>query len=183
MRVKFFGSLTIAFLALSYTSLAFSYGFGEDWQYAQCSYKDKRSGKTKYVPYKHVGVDRMSPAGRQVIVWDNIYFRQKHLDSDPRWKWAVVAETYDGKATYLFMHLENIPDFQRGENLFGRVIGTVADQGSNSHIHAAYRGQPFNASMSYKGALPPSVCTDGRQGLPNYPEAFAPPYDWVYQIQ
>lgn len=178
---KFFSLTILSLLALLYAATVYSYGFGDNWQYAQCSYK--KSGKTVWVNYKHVGVDRMAPAGKQVVVWDHIYFRQKHLDSNPQWRWAVVADTFDSKATYLFMHLENVPNFQSGEDLYGQVIGTVADQGSNSHIHASYRGKPFNSSMSYKGALPPSVCTDGRNGLPNYPEAFAPPNSWVYEIR
>lgn len=151
----------------------YGYGFGDNWKFAQCSYK--KSGKTVWVPYRHVGVDISAPAGKQVVIWDHITFRVKHKDSNPQWKWAVVAETFDKKATYLFLHLEHIPDFKQGEDLHGQVIGVIGDMGNNSHLHFSYRGKPYHSSLSLKGALPPKECKDGRAGLPDYPEHFRRP--------
>jgi hypothetical protein len=70
------------------------------------------------------------------------------------------------------MHVEGVPFFSLGEDLYGKYIGKIADLGSNSHLHLGYRGKKFDPSLSIKGALPPAICTSGTQNLPAFSEAF-----------
>lgn len=162
---------------------AMAYGFGDNWEFATCSYKS--GGKTKSLFYKHVGTDIGAKAGTGVYVASNLYYVTRHEYSDG-WRWGVVAKTADGKATYLFLHLDNVPKFKSGEALSGKKIGTIADlskKGVSSHLHLGYRAAPYDASLTLKGALPPKQCTDGRKNLPSYPEAFKSPSTSVVKFK
>lgn len=156
-KIKFsvFG-VTLVLITLFTSSSVFAYGFGDNWKYNWCTKCNRQ--------FKHVGIDNtfgMTPkylVGKKVTFIADMKFRVKSTSPDPVWKEYLVAESWDGKFTYVVWHLSRIPNFTKGQSIKGKVIGYVADMGSNTHLHLGYRGTPYNYFISQRGALPACSC-------------------------
>jgi hypothetical protein len=152
---------TIFFFLVSAQS--HSYNWGDDWKFAKCP-------KCK-TWYKHVGLDVSAKKGDHVYFKDDYYFR--HSSSDGQWQYYVVASNANNNKTYVVWHLSNVPKFKDGESINGKLIGSVADLGNNTHIHVGLREGGFSPALSQKGALP--GCVHRPEGLPAFPEQFIKP--------
>jgi hypothetical protein len=161
--------ITILFLGLFFATNVFAWDFGADWTFNWCT-KCK-----KY--FKHVGKDISAKANQKVIFTDNMYFVKK--GSDGEWHSYLVARDAKNTYTYVVWHMDNIPNFKSGDSLNGKQIGTVANMGSNTHIHVGFRNAPSNDFVSQRGALPNcnhnKPAYSGGKDLPQYPEKFADP--------
>jgi hypothetical protein len=173
-KIKFPVFLVVLVLVTLFTTASvFAYGFGDNWKYNWCT----KCGKQ----FKHVGIDYSFGAGKKVTFIADMKFRKKGSDGD--WKEYLIAESWDGKFTYVVWHLSGIPNFTVGQSLNGKFIGNVADLTVTSdHLHLGYRGAPYNSFISQRGALP--ACSCGSKyykysvggTLPIYREYFDVPY-------
>jgi hypothetical protein len=168
--VLFSTIVTLAFAA-ALAVPAWAYTFGDNWQYNWCT----KCGKY----FKHVGKDLSAKAGQTVTFTETMYFVTKGYDST--WKEWLVARDAKNTYTYVVWHISGIPSFKSGDNLKGKVIGKVANLGSNSHVHVGYRNAPYNSFLSMKGALPNCTHNSYKYSvnggkLPIYAEKFDVPY-------
>lgn len=198
MRNSAIYTISIATLAIASSASAFEYGDPWTGYGTQCQSvtKDKK-GKTVTKDYWriHAGTDLGSGAGAKkgakVKVAANLYYHSTHTDSGG-WKDHVIAcDTLlkgkcanDKNTTYYdFLHVNATKGLKSGQSLKDVTIGTVADLGTNSHLHLSKRKGLLNLDLMYKGALPPSVCTQGKNGLPDFPENFVKPDTSVVKFE
>ena len=191
---------TVAALTLAVASPAQSFEFGDPWvgygTKCQSVTKDKK-GKTITKEYwrLHAGTDLGSAAGAKkgakVKVTTNLYYHLTHTDSGG-WKDHVIACntlskgkcSNDKNTTYYdFLHLNATKGLKEGQSLKDVTIGTIADLGSNSHLHLSQRKGVLDLGLMYKGALPPAVCNQGKSGLPDFPEKFVKPDTSVVKFE
>ena len=190
--MRLFGISMISIASLAVASTASAFEFGDSWigygTKCQAVTKDKK-GKVVTKDYWriHAGTDLGSGAGAKmgakVKITAKLYYHSTHTDSGG-WKDHVIAcnvlsngKCANDKTTtyYDFLHVNATKGLKAGQSLKDVTIGTVADLGTNSHLHLSQRKGVLNLDLMYKGALPPAVCTQGKNGLPDFPENFVKP--------
>lgn len=190
-------SLLASSVALLFTGNVAAFDFGVPWKGygTQCEVvkKDKKGKVTsrQKLWFTHTGLDVGAKKATTVTVKTTLYYHSTHTDSGG-WKDHVIAcsALKDGKCAndkntvyYDFLHLNAAKGLKAGQSLKDVAIGTIADLGSNSHLHLSKRVGVLDLGLLYKGALPPAACTDGRKGLPSFPEKFVKPDSSIVAIK
>ncbi len=143
--------------------------FGSLWPSESCAVCGK--------PFRHTGLDIAGREGDRVLFRRHMRFFASGYDTTG-WKGYVLAGRHANTFTVLIFHLDNIPVFAKGEDLYGKTIGTVANlerRKTSPHLHLGYRKAPYTGTslLPIVGALPD--CPHEAKVLPEFPEHFLDP--------
>lgn len=129
-------------------------------------------------PMSHAGVDFAASAGNSVYAVEDGNVRE--VINSSSWGHAIVTEHTSpsgGKYTVVYWHVNPVSDLptSSGNNFVpkGMQIATVADLGSETHLHIGIRMGAYDGTYSDKGALPTGYCSE----LTTFPENFINPLD------
>lgn len=153
-----------------FNSSRITLGFGANWVRT-----DPCTGRIK----KHNGIDivdgsNTSPGSPVYAAWDGTIV-QFVLDNTG-WRYGMVID-HCGQFTTVYWHIEPIPSAGAGVQVVaGTKIATVANMGSNTHLHFGIRMAPYNGSVSVTGALPQTPC----DGYPAFSAGFINPAQQSY---
>jgi len=140
--------------------------FGDDWVKKGCDEQWK----------KHTGIDIKVSKGRPVYAAES--GAVKVVSSDPVWKGWMTIEHTDGKGlkyTTVYWHVTPLVKVNdRVEK--GKKIATVADMGSNTHLHFGVRNAPYS-NVANRGGLPRTKPCGPDD--PIFPEQFKNPMDYT----
>lgn len=141
------------------------FDFGSNWDCLQC----KKGCDDEY--QLHTGIDIRVGKGRPVFAAEDGVV--KVVGSDPTWKGWVTIEHRLGGTVFTTVYWHITPSVRAGQEVTrGQQIGTVADMGSNTHLHFGVRHAPYS-NVSNRGALPKT--RDCGPDRPQFPEKFVDP--------
>lgn len=161
-------------LSTSYSSRVITQGFGVDWSTGtRCP---TPNGPIK----KHNGVDYVASAGSTVYAaYDGTV---KALPSQAPYGSAIVLEhtKSDGnKFTTVYWHVNSYVGVGSVVTK-GYPIGSIYDQGGNTHFHFGIRNSAYSSNSSGTGSLPVNNC----DVYPAFPDAFVnPESNSFFQLQ
>lgn len=141
--------------------------FGEIWSY--------NSSK------RHTGIDIKAPKNAEVYAAkDGILSTSISLmdgsEAKKSWGYCIVLAHDNNTWTTSYLHIKPNPDLQMGSHVAAHdLLGWVYFD----HLHFGIRKHSFN-TLSMRGALP---ITSDPSGDPAFPEQFADPKDFTYQIR
>ena len=139
--------------------------FGDIWTWTYC----------EGLPKKHAGVDLKATKGEDVYAPEAGTVKAVLSDSGhPEWKYCVTIE-HSGFTTVCW-HID--PLVNVGDTVTrGQIIGTIANLGTNTHLHFGIRSGNYSNDVSNVGALPQTDCG----GYPAFPEQFVDPMLLEYE--
>ena len=140
--------------------------FGADWKFGACP-----AGVYK----KHVGIDVTATKGEDVYAAEGGEVKAKVYDGT--WKYCITIEHsgFTNDFTTVCWHID--PVVTVGDHVTkGQKIGTIADLGTNTHLHFGVRNSGYS-NIANRGALPQTDCG----GDPAFPEHFIDPKTITYE--
>lgn len=157
-------------LAIAYASRVVTHPFGADWAGgSQCP-----AGVIK----KHNGTDFAATAGTAVYAAEDGWV--KHVENHSPWAYHIVIEHISPTGAKYTTTSWHVNALVAKDNFVpkGMQIATVADLGSNTHLHFGIRRGVYDAIVSGVGGLPQVICTDPNgTTYPGFPENFIDPED------
>jgi murein DD-endopeptidase MepM/ murein hydrolase activator NlpD len=125
---------------------------------------------------KHTGIDVFVEVGEYVYAAYDVEVKAIVDGRQDGWAYAVTIEHMRGNEVFTTVCWHVDPLVGYGTVRKGQKIGTVADLGSNTHLHFGVRLDEYS-NVSNRGALPQTEC----DGDPAFPEKFVNPGLLTYE--
>lgn len=146
--------------------------FGDIWTFGECP-----TGVYK----KHSGLDLDATATEEVYAAHDGTVKAIYTGQHAQWADAIVIEDDSGQFTTVYWHIAVYGNLAVNDTVTkGQQVATIADLGTDTHLHFGIRLSSYDDNFSLAGALPQNSCGTS-PAYPAFPEFFIDPQVITYE--